>query len=105
MEKIRDLGRKIYFEDLHKKSLTSLISARRQLEDAEKKGKGVEEARASVDNLNATLDHIEAIVNGKIQEENPDWEMYETIGQKEKEEADKFYEEWMTRNPMWMPKS
>ena len=99
------LGRKIYFEDLHKKSYTALISARRQLEDAEKKGKGVEEARASVISINATLDHIEAIVNGKIQEENPDWEMYQAIGQKEKEEADKFYEEWMTRNPMWMPKS
>ena len=105
MDNIRALGRKIYFEDLHKKSRTAFFSARRQLEDAEKKGKGVEEARASLISMTATLDHIEAIMDRNIQEEKSDWAMYEMIGQKEKEAADKYFAEWKSRNPMWINKS
>jgi len=99
--KIRALGRKIYFEDLQNKCRAELFVARRHLEKADN---NVEEARDSVKAIMNRFSYINAILNGEIQEENPDWAMYEIIGHKEKEEADKFYEEWMNRNPMWIPK-
>ena len=55
--------------------------------------------------MTATLDHVEAIMDRNIQEEKSDWAMYEMIGQKEKEAADKYFAEWKSRNPVWINKS
>jgi len=101
MEKIRALGRKIYFEDLQNKCRAELFAARRQLEKADK---NVEDAHALFEAKLTSFKHITRILNGEIQEENPDWAMYEILGHKEKEEADKYFEEWMNRNPVWINK-
>jgi hypothetical protein len=104
MEKIRQLGRKIYFEDLLEKCRTEIFLARGQLKEAEEKGEGVK-ARATVEDKMNRFSYLKSILNDEIQEENPDWAMYEMIGHKEKEESDKFFDEWMKRNPMWINKS
>jgi len=105
MEKIRDLGRRIYFEDLLEKCRTEIFLARHELKEAEEKGEGVEDALATVQAKMNRFSYLKSILNGEIQEENPDWAMYEMIGHKEKEESDKFFDEWISRNPMWINKS
>ena len=104
--KARALGRKIYFEGLYSTSLKDLAWARHELQEAEKNSTDVEKARTYLETRKEAVSHIRAILEGRIQEEKPNWTIYEVIGYKEMEECDRIFSDWRQRvcpEGYWMP--
>ena len=103
------LGKRIYNEERLSKALTSLAWARRALEESQANpymSMHMEKARQDVEAANATVEYYLAILDGTREDPNITSTMYEIMGYKEKEKADKAFDEYCNRvcpKGYWMP--
>lgn len=103
------LGKRIYNEERLSKALTSLVCARRALQEAHAMpyiSTQLEKARQDLEAANATVEYYLAILDGTREDPNVTSTMYEIMGYNEKEKADKAFDEYcsgISPKGYWMP--